>query len=320
MSNTDVVIERAPKKFLTRGKKRAIFYTLMMTLPIVQFLIFYVYLNLEAFSMAFQRYVQNPITKQFEIEFTMDNFGKVIDLMFSTAKFKLITNSFVLFVFHTGVGTLLVLTFSYYIYKKMRFAEFFRVVLFLPGIISAVVWSALFSFFLDPMYIELTGARLGFIENSDTKFTALIIYTLWVGFGGNILLYTGAMSGINESIVESASLDGANFFQEFFHITFPMIFNTFSTFIITAIAAIFTNQMGLYTFFGKNAPDFIQTVGYYMYYITLESDVWISETKAGKGILTYCELSAMGLLITAVTLPIVYAFRYLCRKFGPSVD
>lgn len=319
MSNVDIVLEKPIKKTISRSKKRLIFYSLMITLPVIQFCIFYLYLNFEAFTLGFQKYTRTS-TGKFVAEFSLDNFSKIFGIIFNGDNIHWFTNSFVAFAFHTGGGMILSLTFSYYIYKKYHFAEFFRVVLFLPGIISSIVWTTIFSYFADTIYVAVSGSKLGLMENPDTALGSLVFFVVWIGFGANILLYSGAMSSINESIVESASLDGANFFQEFIHITFPMIFNTFTTFLITGLSTLFTQELSLYNFFGMNAPESVRTIGYYLYIQTLESDVWLNEAAVRRGRLTFSELSAFGLIITAITLPIIYSVKYLCKKFGPSVD
>ena len=165
------------------------------------------------------------------------------------------------------------------------------------------------------VYIVLSGAEWGLMDNPETTFPTLIAYNLWLGFGTNILLYSGAMSGINDSIVESAHLDGVNTIQEFVYITFPMIFSTFSTFIIAGLSGIFTQQLHLFSFYGSSAPAEIRTLGYYIHISTLNSGV-----IRKQGFFTYSELSALGLMITLIVLPITFGVRALFEKFGPSME
>ncbi len=308
--------ENKPKQKtpMKRETKRIVFYTLMMIFPMLQFLIFYVYVNFSEILLAFQMYA--PIEGQavgYHITYSLENFVYVFNYVFNVRNIPLITNSVIYYVLHTVVGTTLALAFSYYIYKKYFFAEFFRVILFLPQVISGLVVSLLFKYICEDVYIVLSGQKMGLIGNPDTTFFTLIIYNLWLGFGTNILLYAGAMSGINDSIVESAHLDGVNVIQEFIYITFPMIFSTFSTFIITGLSGIFTQQLHLFTFFSTSAPLEVRTLGYYIYISTLRSGV-IRESN----LFTYGELSALGLMITIIVMPITFGVRALLEKYGPS--
>ena len=310
--------EIAPKKKapMTREKKRILFYTLMLIFPMAQFLLFYVYVNFYEISLAFQMHVaKENEAVGYDILLTFDNFKYAYNFIFQAKNIPLVTNSVIYYVLHTAIGTSLALAFSYYIYKKYFMAELFRVVLFLPQIISGMVIALLFKYICEDVYIALSGEKMGLMGNPDYRFTTLIVYNLWLGFGTNILLYTGAMSCINDSIVESAHLDGTNVFTEFFYITFPMVFSTFSTFIITGLSGIFTQQLHLFTFYGTTAPLEVRTLGYYIYTSTLQSGL-----LREKDYFTYGELSALGLMITLIVLPLTFGVRALLEKIGPSVD
>ncbi len=309
--------ENTPKQKqpMRRETKRIVFYTLMMIFPMAQFLLFYVYVNFSEIMLAFQTYTESAGAIGYDISWSVDNFVFVFNYVFNANNIPLITNSVIYYVLHTVVGTTLALAFSYYIYKKFFLSEFFRVVLFLPQVISGLVISLLFKYICEDVFIALSGQKMGLIGNPDYTFTTLIVYNLWLGFGTNILLYSGAMSGINDSIVESAHLDGVNVFSEFFYITFPMIFSTFSTFIITGLSGIFTQQLHLFTFFGAKAPLEVRTLGYYIYISTLNSGV-----VAKEGLFSYGELSALGLMITLIVLPITFGVRALLEKLGPSTN
>ena len=138
----------------------------------------------------------------------------------------------------------------------------------------------------------------GLLENSETIFGTLIFYNLFINFGGNVLLYTGAMAAIDESCVEAAKLDGAGYFREFFFITIPQIFPTIATFLVVGMAGIFVNEMNLYAFFGPDAETAVSTIGYMLFRDTLEGTVS-----------NYPYLSAIGLFLTVVSLPLVIGVK-----------
>ncbi len=308
--------EEKVKLPLTREKKRLIFYTLLMIYPVVHLSIFYVYANISALAMAFQKYSEGTAT-QYHIDYVfLDNFKRVIDLFSSVKYQEMIWNSLLLYVLRMGVGMTLALVFSYYIYKKFALTELFRVMLFLPTIISGVVLTLLYEYIVEDVFVALSGRQYGLMTTN--KMEVVIFYNLWTGFGMNILMYSGAMSGINESISESAQLDGVNVITEFIYITLPMIFPTIITFLVMGISNIFVDQMGLYTFFKDTAT--FQTVGYFIYVQSLQSNLIPPKTIAEKDILylSYSEISALGLMITALILPITLTVRHLLEKYGPS--
>ncbi|MBR7141272.1 MAG: sugar ABC transporter permease [Clostridia bacterium] len=284
----------------------------MMIWPVAQFCVFYIGVNFNSILLSFQDIdiVNGTTTWTFE---------KIIQAFqdMTSSKNLLLTakNSLLVYFLSLIIGTPLGLFFSYYIYKKMPGSGAFRVLLFMPSIVSGIVMVAMFQFFVEQavpqLWSDLFGIKIkGLIENPDTRFGTILFFCIWSGFGTSVLMYSNAMSGISQEVVESAHLDGATGFREFIHITFPMIFPTLSTFLITGVAGIFTNQFALYSFYGGGAPNDIQTYGYYMY----------MKTKNATSEAEYPILSAMGLWMTIVAVPLTLLVKWALEKFGPSED
>lgn len=307
------------RKILTEKNKKLIFYILMIAPLVLQVAIFYVYINISNFALAFSEYTE-PTPGVFEKSFAgFNNFVSVIKEITSPQNSGMFGVSFLMYAFILFVASPLSIIFSFYVYKKFFLSEFFRVILFFPQIISTVVMTMLYSYMVGDVYRQISGAAVGLLDGeTGTIVLTLVLYSLWMGFGANILLYSGAMSGINESVVESCHLDGCNTMQEFWFITMPSIYPTFVTFIVIDISAIFTNQMHLYTFFNQTkifTP--VQSVGYYMYVNTLKASEGIGLVK-GDTWLSFPQLSAMGIMITMIVLPITLLIRRVLEKVGPS--
>jgi ABC-type sugar transport system permease subunit len=243
-----------------------------------------------------------------------DNFLSAFDTI--GKNFQMIQNSLILFVFSTLLGLTLASFFSFYIYKKFVASGFFRVILFLPQIVSQVVFALLFYQLVQDLIPWLLDLDSGLLSDGETLFPTVLVFNLWISFGVNVVLFTGAMSGINPAIVESAQIDGVNLLQEFWFISIPMIFPTIITFIVTGLAAIFTNQMHLYSLFGDNAGEGISTFGYFLYVQTSHSDV----VSPSRSYISYSEISALGLTLTAIVFPITFGTRKLLENFGPRTD
>ena len=135
-------------------------------------------------------------------------------------------------------------------------------------------------------------------------------------------MFTSAMSSIDESIVEAAQVDGITPVKELIYITIPMIFYTFTTFVILSIAEIFVDQMSLMTFYDKfSILPYLKTVGYYLFQQAYESEIiptthWLNNPDRGK--LSYSELAAFGVMISAVIIPISFGTRKLLDAVGPT--
>ena len=206
------------------------------------------------------------------------------------------------------------LIFSYFIYKKFFGSKFFKFFLFLPSIISSIAMILMFSYFAEDAYPDLVQKWFslntkpnGLLSDLKTTMFAVLFYATFTGFGTSVIMYSSAMNNINESLPEAAKIDGANSMQEFLSISVPLIWPTIVTFLVVGVAGIFTNQVGLYAFFGGAADLRVYTFGYYLYKETVDG------TQA-----SYPYLAAMGLVMTLFAVPLTYTFKWLLEKNGPS--
>lgn len=304
-----------------RKRNRNLFFACIVALPVLQFCICYIYVNINSFILAFQHYEFAVDGLGFDITFAgFSNFKEAMTLILDRTHY--LKNSLLLFFWTTVIGLTLALLFSYYIYKKYPMGELFRVVLFLPKILSGVVFCLLFKYITGGVYQHI-AETLFHVENAqpllynpETRLATVLFYSVWVSFGVNVLMFSGAMSGIDEAIVESAQLDGTNAVQEFIYITVPLIWPTFVSFIVINFTGLFTNQMHLHTFFGNSADDSISTFGYYLYLNSANGEL----INFGGRTPVFSVQAAMGLIMTAVMLPLTLGLRKALRKFGPSVD
>ncbi len=306
----NATVERKGKtpSLSTKKRNQLIFYCAMMALPVLQFCCFYFYVNFNSFLLGFQKLNDNGIGYKF-VGFA--NFKDVFEIRWDL----LITNSLLYQFFSLFVGMFGTVLFSYYIYKKNPGHSIFKVILYSPSIISGVVFALLFNYFIDKAIPAIVGDpnMIPPMSNPEYQRGLTIFFVIWAGFGGNILLYTGAMSGISESLIESAQLDGITAFKELFLIVLPSIWGTFVTFILMSIMGIFTNQGSLFAFFGTEADPELQTIGYYLY-ANLQKG-----TQQGS-VTDYNRLAAMGMVLTVVAVPLSLTARYLLNKFGPKTE
>ncbi len=301
------------KKRTRAAKGDMLFYVLMMAWPILQFCVFYIAVKFNSILYSFQRY--DKLSRTFT--WTLDYVKSALKMMTtSPALVETMKMTLLFFLLFTGINTPLGLLFSYYISKKQFASGLFRVFLFLPSIICSVIMVLIYGNFVDVALPEivrvLTGKTVGgLMSTKSTRFFAVMFYNLLVGFGVNVLMYSNAMSAISEEVVEAAHLDGATGLKEFWFITLPSIYPTLVTFLITALAGMFLNQYNLYSFFGSGEHFGLQTYGLYFYVQTLAADGSRAE---------YSQISAIGLWLTFIALPLTYGVKFLLEKLGPSED
>ncbi len=292
-------------------KKELIFYAVFIAFPVLQFLIFYVYVNFNSFVMAFRQY-DSVNGEYYWVGLT--NLRDVIrEIKLGGMLRSSISNSLIVYGLDLCMLPLQVFL-PFYIYKKMPGAGFFKVMLFLPSVLSAMVLGLLYILIMDQVVpgivLKYFGKSLPPLLSSGTGTAKLIsVWSFSAIFGfSSVLMYTGAMSRIPQSVVEYSRLDGVSPVQEFFKITLPLILPTIMVYITTGIAGIFTNQVNLYTFY--NNASTVQTVGYYIFIKTLTS----------TGYQAYPMVAATGLIFSCVATPIMLIVRKLVMQYDPEAE
>lgn len=295
-------ISTKPKK----NHSKLIFYILLMAFPVLQFCVFYIGVNLQSILLAFQKY--DGLNSVFYVNWSdlWINFKQIfadIDLLWTCLK-----NSLVVWLFTTFVGTVGAVLFSYYIFKRKKVGKFFKFVLFIPSILPAILMSSVFQNFCNeilPFFLHTD--RLMSLAKTDPQllFAMSVFYTIWIGFGTQVLLYTGAMEQVSVSVLEAGKLDGVSPMRELWNVILPQIMPTIGTFLVAGVAGIFINQANLYNFFGDSAPADIQTIGYYLFKMTQQNG---AEHY-------YPYLSALGLCCTVLAVPPTFLMRKFFKRF-----
>ncbi|MBO6280530.1 MAG: sugar ABC transporter permease [Bacilli bacterium] len=301
-------INRKNRTPLRKGD--VIFYVALIALPLVQIAIFYFGVNFQSILMAFQKSVDGVFI--FDIG---PNWNKFVADINTKEFWVMIKNSILVYIFTSLSGTVLATIFSYYIYKRRTLSNLFKFVLFIPSILPGILLVVMFQMFVSsgvPAYADLLfGIKMPDyfstdFATSDIRFILVTIFSIWISFGGQVLIYTAAMDQIPNEIIEAGKLDGTTSFTEFIHIILPSILATVGTFLIVGIASIFTNQNNLFSFFRpKDMQNTEYTFGYYMFSIVY---------SGGAGSSGYCYAAFLGLLTTSIVAPLTLLARKLLSK------
>lgn len=124
----------------------------------------------------------------------------------------------------------------------------FRVIFYMPSIVSMVAVSVIWNWILNPEFgilnRGLKAVGLGFLAfdwlgNEKTVMIALLIAGSWVHYGFCMVITMAALSGIDASYTEVARLEGANPVQTFFYVTLPLLKNTFTLLALNSLIGSF---------------------------------------------------------------------------------
>ena len=294
---------------LTKMKRKGtFFYWGIILLPILNYLIFFVGVNINNILLAFKDYAIVNYQKQIDwVGFA--NFTKI--LQDSVVLGYLVKNSLLYFAVTLLVIIPLTLMFAYYIFKKYTAHGFYKVMIFMPSIVCSMVLVIFYRTFvneiLDKMIIK---PQISLISKDSTATAVMIALHIIGGFSANILLFLNSMSQMSTSVLEAAYMDGASEFRTFLSIVLPSIWGTIVEMIVIAMAAIVSNQANLQAMYGNEARNTMRTIGYHIFVSIFDGGAE-SEIK-------YAYCSAFGLLATVVIAPITIFSRYVMNKVGPT--
>lgn len=288
---------------MTKKTKDRIFITLMLALPIAQFLVFYVYVNLDSILLAFR--MQNS---DGTLVWTLANFKQMFT-EFGTPGSEILgalKNTFIFFAINLLVILPLSFLLCYFLYKRVAGYKAFRAIFYLPNIISASVLVILYKYVIEingPLaYVvdNLFGIEIPkFLELTPDALVVIVIYTVFFGLGGNLVLFSGAMNNIDPGVVDAARVDGVNMWQEIRHVVIPMIWPTLSTVILFAFIGIFN----------ASGPILLFTKGDYNTYTIA---YWIYDRVTFSGELYYP--AAVGFFFTMIGMPIAMFMWWLMTR------
>lgn len=177
-----------------------------------------------------------------EIKFVgLDNYKAI----FSLSEFKQIfLNTFVYAISTTIFAVIIPLVLADVINQKIRGAEWFKTIYFIPFITPAVVIAIVWSWIFDPNIGGvnlLFSTKLEWLFDTRLAMPVLIFISVWKLIGYNVVLFLTGFSTINQNIYEAAKIDGAGVKATFFKITLPLMRPTI--YFVTLVTAISSFQV-----------------------------------------------------------------------------
>ena len=230
--------------------KRTGFIFLCVAPAVILFAIFMVAPTFNVFRLSlYQRSTFNPN----EVFIGLKNF----QMLLKDATFiRSMQNMLLLIVMVTAFTMATALIFAGILTReKLRGQDFFRIVFYIPNILSVVVISGIFSAIYDidrgllNSILNLFGKEGVLWKGEEHVIVSLIIAMVWQAIGYYMVMYMASMSAVPGSLYESAGLDGADRMTQFFQITIPLIWTNIRTtltfFIISTInmAFLFVSAM-----------------------------------------------------------------------------
>ncbi len=218
-------------------------YLLLMTIPAMLYYVLFCYAPMYGLVIGFKDF-----TMKFGLSF-MENIANspwvglkhINDYANSMFFIRNLRNTFLLFLYQLAFGFPLPIMFSLLLneIRNSGVKKIVQTVSYLPHFISVVAISSMLTMFLSTQsgFINTIIENLGFgpiAFLNDSKYfrTIYVASGIWQNLGWNSIVYLAAISTIDTSLYEAATVDGASRWQNMYYITLPSLLPTIATLLI----------------------------------------------------------------------------------------
>ncbi len=243
-------------------KKRSlyIFISFCLAPAFLLFLTFMAYPTISVFRMALYKWGGLSATKSFV---GFDNFRVLIGDKYFLKAFQ---NTVLIIVLVTAITLSIAIIFAYILVReKLRGQNFFRVVFYIPNILSIAVIAAIFAAIYAPREGLINGLMgllspgkwqtVQFLGNPRLVIYSVIGAMVWQAIGYYMVIYMAGIGSIPNHLYEAAQIEGAGRIRQFFTITVPLVWETVRTTLIFSIISSVNISFLIITVLTNGGPD-----------------------------------------------------------------
>ena len=158
------------------------------------------------------------------------------------------------------------------IYEEVWGWKLFRVVFFIPSVLSTAVIGLMFKTFFaydgpaNKLLAGLGRAPTDWFSSGRTAFAVIVLALVWSGFGYGTLLLLAGLSSIDPAQFDAARIDGAGWWQRAWYVTVPQVRRVIAFVSIINVAYTFTSLFGFVFVMTAGGPGFETTTLDYLVY------------------------------------------------------
>jgi ABC-type sugar transport system permease subunit len=177
--------------------------------------------------------------------------------------------------------------------RSDRLKSFFRLAIFAPNLVGQVFVGVLFTMLFTPHYGLFNkslhaligwGLEEQWLMNPKLVLPAIVIASLWLYVGFNMIYFLAALQNVDQSLLEAARIDGAGPGNTFFHVTLPAIAPVATFVVVTSTIGSFQLFELPYTLLQNSGAGFgpansgMTVVGYLYHYAMDNGDLGMAST------------------------------------------
>ena len=143
---------------------------------------------------------------------------------------KSLRNTLLFLAIHIPLQIIIALGLAVVLNQKLWFRGFYRGAFFMPvvvsGVVVTVIWQQLYGYEMGSINVLLTKfgfEKIGWLTDPLWAMPSIAIMATWKNVGLYIILFLVGLQSVPRSLYEASSLEGATRWQQFWHITLPVI-------------------------------------------------------------------------------------------------
>ncbi len=198
----------------------------------------------------------------------IDNYTK---LFHSPVFYKVMWNTFLYLFIAVPILAIFPLFVAILINQKIRGVTLYKILIYLPVIVSIVVAAIAFKWlYADQGILNYIVTKLGFepigwLTDPKWALLSVVIVTIWKGIGYYMIIYLAALMSVPQELYEACDIDGASFLRKHLTVTIPHIMPTIA--LVTTISAISAMKVfaEIYVMTKGGPLNSSKTIVYYIY-------------------------------------------------------
>ena len=190
----------------------------------------------QTFLLSFLDYSHNIYKPEF---IGLENY---INLFKNPIFYKVLWNTFIYLFVAVPILAIVPLFLAILINQKIKGVTLYKILIYLPVIVSIVVAAIAFKWLyadqgiLNYLVTKLGMEPIGWLTDPNYALYSVIIVTIWKGIGYYMIIYLAALMSVPKELYEACDIDGANFLTNHVTVTVPHIMPTIA--LVTTISAI----------------------------------------------------------------------------------
>ncbi len=277
--------------------KKYVPYLFILPAAVILVLFFFIPF-IETVVLSFRDYSTNLYSPNFV---GLDNY---VELLKSKEFYKVIWNTFLYVVGAVPILATVPLVLAILINQKIRCLNLYKILIYLPVIISIVVVAIAFKWLYATQGILNYFAELfkispiDWLTSPDVAIWSVIIVTIYKGIGYYMMIYLSALIGAPKDLLEAAEVDGAGLIQKHLNVTIPYLMPTIALVVTVSTISALKVFAEIYVMTRGGPLDSTKTIVYYIYERAFENlDLSMASAASVVLLIIVMVFSALNILV-----------------------